>query len=56
MNKEALLMFSFMPDIPPEIPDFHFVSFPAILSPLLLPQRCLRLAQEESEFHFNRIN
>lgn len=56
MNKEALLMLSFMPDIPREIPDFHFVSFPAILSPLLLPQRRLRPAQEEGEFHFNHIN
>lgn len=56
MNKEALLVLYIMPDIPPEILDFHFVGFPAILSPLLLPQRRLRPAREETEFHFNGIN
>lgn len=56
MNKGALLMLSIMLDSPQEIPDFHFVSSPAILSPLLLPLRRLRLAREEGEFHFNCIN
>lgn len=56
MNKEARLVLSVMPDIPPDIPDFYFVRFPAILFPLLLPQRRLRLSWEEGEFHFNGIN
>lgn len=46
-------MLSIIPDIPQEIPDFHFLSFPAVQSPLLLP---LRRPREEGEFHFNCIN